>query len=414
MIRKTRKAAILAALLILTVAAAGCTTYSNFKNAFFADGDSGDKIVIGVLEPQSGEYSDKGKSEIEGIELAHEIRPDVLGKDIELIYGDTQSSVYVTESVVKDMVGKEPDVVLGAYGDATTLTASKILKKELIPAITISSTNPLITQNSDYYFRMSFTDSLQGDAVAQYVKGALGQSSAVLLRVDGDEIYNEIIRQFRDTFASLTGSEDSVITVSAAMDRKNYDEYLEAIGECGAKVVFAPISLTDAEKMFQSAEKLGMYDLEFIGPLSWHGEELQKLHEKYPKLSISVVTDYSEAASASSDQDDFVTAYREKYGKDPTEEAARAYDAYMIAVEALERSGGLSGEYLRDEIAATRDYDGVSGTVTFNERGEASKPVSIDKYSGGRLMTVFKSAAAAGEIVEDPIAAAAGDAASKG
>ena len=112
MIRKTRKAAILAALLILTVAAAGCTTYSNFKNAFFADGDSGDKIVIGVLEPQSGEYSDKGKAEIEGIELAHEIRPDVLGKDIELIYGDTQSSVYVTESVVKDMVGKEPDVVL--------------------------------------------------------------------------------------------------------------------------------------------------------------------------------------------------------------------------------------------------------------------------------------------------------------
>ena len=414
MICKIKKTALAAALLILALTVTGCTTFDNFKNAFFADSSSGDKVIIGVLEPQSGEYSDKGKAEIEGIELAHDIKGEIGGKEIELIYGDTQSSVYVTESVVTDMVSKNPNVVLGAYGDAATLTASKILEEEMIPAITISATNPLITQNSDYYFRMSFTDSLQGDAVAQYVKGALGQSSAVLLRVDGDEIYNEIIRQFRDTFASLTGSEDSVITVSAAMDRKNYDEYLEAIGECGAKVVFAPISLTDAEKMFQSAEKLGMYDLEFIGPLSWHGEELQKLHEKYPKLSISVVTDYSEAASASSDQDDFVTAYREKYGKDPTDEAARAYDAYMIAVEALERSGGLSGEYLRDEIAATRDYDGVSGTVTFNERGEASKPVSIDKYSGGRLMTVFKSAAAAGEIVEDPIAAAAGDAASKG
>ena len=409
MIRKTRKAAILAALLILTVAAAGCTTYSNFKNAFFADGNSGDKIIIGVLEPQSGEYSDKGKAEIEGIELAHEIRPDVLGKDIELIYGDTQSSVYVTESVVKDMVGKEPDVVLGAYGDATTLTASKILKKELIPAITISSTNPLITQNSDYYFRICFTDSLQGDAAAQYIHDGLGEKQAVLFRVNGDEIYNEIIRQFRSTFETMTGNEAGVVTVSADREKKNYDEYLEKVRETGAKAVFAPMSVTDAEKMFQSAQRLGMYDVEFVGPLAWHGDDLKSFHESYPDLAISSVTDYSETASASPEQEEFLKAYREKYGKEPTEEAARAYDAYMIAVDSLEKSGGLSGESLRDEIASTSQYPGVSGTISFNDRGEAYKPVSIDKYVRGELVTVFKSGAAAGDISEDPVAAAAED-----
>ena len=227
------------------------------------------------------------------------------------------------------------------------------------------------------------------------------------------QIYNEIIRQFRETFRTLSGDENSVITVSAERDRKNYDEYLEKIKDSGVKAVFAPMSVTDAEKMFQSAEKLGMNDVEFIGPLSWHGDDLKKLHETFPDLVISAVTDYSETATASPEQEEFVKAYREKYGKDPTEEAARAYDAYMIAVEALERSGGVSGEYLRDEIAATNGYPGVSGTVTFNERGEASKPVSIDKYQLGQLMTVFKSGTAAGEIVEDPVAATVEDAASE-
>lgn len=413
MTAKKKKAALIAALLMVVTVASGCATFDNFKNAFFADKDSTDTIIIGVLEPQSGEYSEKGKAEIEGIELAHDIKGEIGGKEIELIYGDTQSSVYVTESVVNDMVSKNPDVILGAYGDAATLTASTILEEELIPAITISATNPLITQNSDYYFRMSFTDSLQGDAVAQYMKDGLGQSKAVLMRVDGDEIYNEIIRQFRETFRTLSGDENSVITVSAERDKKNYDEYLEKIKDSGVKAVFAPMSVTDAEKMFQSAEKLGMNDVEFIGPLSWHGDDLKKLHEKFPDLVISAVTDYSETATASPEQEEFVKAYREKYGKDPTEEAARAYDAYMIAVEALERSGGVSGEYLRDEIAATSGYPGVSGTVTFNERGEASKPVSIDKYQMGQLMTVFKSGTAAGEIVEDPVAATVEDAASE-
>lgn len=411
---RKRIAALAFGLVILTVALTGCTTYDNFKNAFFTKSSGTDRIVIGVLEPQTGEYSDKGKAEIEGIELAHQIRPEVLGKEIELIYGDTQSSVDVTESVVNDMVGKEPDVVLGAYGDATTLTASRILEEDQIPGITISSTNPLITQNSDYYFRMSFTDSLQGDAIAQYMHDGLGQTKAVLLRVDGDEIYNEMIRQFRSTFETLTGDEKSVVTISAQIDRKNYDEYLQAVLDTGAKAVFAPVSVTDAEKVFQSAVKLGMKDVEFIGPLSWHGDDLKKLHEKYPELQISSVTDYSETSSVSPEQGEFVTAYREKYGRDPSEEAARAYDAYMIAVDAIERSGGVSGEYLRDEIASTSGYPGVSGTITFNARGEASKPVSIDKYVHGKLTTVFKSGTAAGEIVEDPLEAAKNEAAEEG
>ncbi|MFR7990660.1 MAG: ABC transporter substrate-binding protein [Anaerovoracaceae bacterium] len=120
-----------ALLLVLVVAVlTGCTTFNNFKEAFFSDGgNNSDTIKIGVLEPQTGNDSQKGEMEIRGIQLANELVPEVLGKKIELVYADTQSSIYVAESAVSDLIDKAPAVVLGSYGDAVTLAASKPLWK---------------------------------------------------------------------------------------------------------------------------------------------------------------------------------------------------------------------------------------------------------------------------------------------
>ena len=93
-----------ALLLVLVVAVlTGCTTFNNFKEAFFSDGgNNSDTIKIGVLEPQTGNDSQKGEMEIRGIQLANELVPEVLGKKIELVYADTQSSIYVAESAVSE------------------------------------------------------------------------------------------------------------------------------------------------------------------------------------------------------------------------------------------------------------------------------------------------------------------------
>ena len=114
--------------------------------------------VYGCLLYTSGEL------EIRGIELAHKLFPEVLGKEVELVYADTQSSIYVAETAVADLIDKKPAVVLGSYGDAVSLVASRRLGEAKIPAITVPATNPLITANNEYYFRVSFTDASQGSA----------------------------------------------------------------------------------------------------------------------------------------------------------------------------------------------------------------------------------------------------------
>ena len=104
----------------------GCATYDNFKDTFFAGKGAGaDTIKIGVLEPTTGENSSYGKAEIRGIEIAHKLHGKVLGKKVELVYEDTQSSIYTTQSAIQNILEKKPAVVLGTYGDACSLAAGE-------------------------------------------------------------------------------------------------------------------------------------------------------------------------------------------------------------------------------------------------------------------------------------------------
>lgn len=100
----------LAAVLALTVLmVSGCTTYDNFKDTFFGEKvKEGDTIKIGVLEPQTGNDSSAGELEIRGIELAKSLQAEVLGKPVELLYADTQSSIYVAETAVQNLIEKKP------------------------------------------------------------------------------------------------------------------------------------------------------------------------------------------------------------------------------------------------------------------------------------------------------------------
>ena len=134
--------------LVLSVSLlAGCTTFNNFKNAFFG-ADSEDAapsertIKIGVFEPLTGENKEQGNLELMGIQLANEMYPEVLGKKVELIVADNQSDIYVAETVVQELVSQQPSVVLGSYGETLTLIAGDAVKANNIPAIAITSTNP--------------------------------------------------------------------------------------------------------------------------------------------------------------------------------------------------------------------------------------------------------------------------------
>ena len=145
----------------------GCATFENFKTGFIdKPQDHQATIQIGVYEPMSGTDSEAAEQEIKGIELAHEMYPTVNGKIVEMVYVDNASNIYAAETAIKELIVKEPLVILGSYGSVYSLVASDYIRDAEIPAIAVTNTNPLVTRNNDYYFRVCYVDSNQGDILA--------------------------------------------------------------------------------------------------------------------------------------------------------------------------------------------------------------------------------------------------------
>ena len=300
----------LAAVLALTVLmVSGCTTYDNFKDTFFGEKvKEGDTIKIGVLEPQTGNDSSAGELEIRGIELAKSLQAEVLGKPVELLYADTQSSIYVAETAVQNLIEKKPAAVLGSYGEAVSLTASQLLGEAKIPAITITATNPLITVNNDYYFRMSFSDGSQGRALADYTVEKLQLKKAGVLRVKGEDASNEMVNQFSSRLHRLTDDEESVsVTVEIPKETKDRSPYIEKLRKSGVEAVFMPVSVSLGEKIISEADQAGLHSVTFLVPKDWHSEQMIKLQNEHPRMKIAVASDFN-AVSAEGGQPEDDTA----------------------------------------------------------------------------------------------------------
>lgn len=398
--RKLRNIAVIMALILAITAMTGCTTYDNFKAAFFGkQGLESESIKIGVLEPQTGTDSKMGNEEIRGIQLAHKLVPNVLNKDIELILADTQSSIYVAETATTDLIAKQPAVVLGSYGDTVSLIASQMLGEAKIPAITMTATNPLITTNNPYYFRVTFTDASQGKAIAHYVVEKLNLKQAAIIRTENDDTVTDLLSKFRLGMRRLTGDQKCIVTTVDLQEGVNdYTEYLQTIKDSKVKAVFMPVHLTAAEKVFQQADQMEMYDVDFIGPKDWHGDDLLQMANKYPKIKISVASDmvsHAEEDVAADAQtttmyEQFVENYKAEYqGAEPTEAAALAFDAYMIAIQAIEHAEGTDPEKIKEAILEKTNFNGASGKIKFDEAGEPKKPINVDIIQNGMYVSVY-------------------------
>jgi len=398
--RKLRNIAVIMALILAITVMTGCTTYDNFKAAFFgSQGLKAETIKIGVLEPNTGTDSKMGQEEIRGVQLAHKLVPNVLNKDVELILADTQSSIYVAETATTDLIAKQPAIVLGSYGDTVSLIASQQLGEAKIPAITMTATNPLITTNNPYYFRVTFTDASQGKAIAHYIVEKLGLKKAAIIRIENDDTVTDLLSKFRGRMRRLTGDQNCILTTVELQEGvKDFTDYLQTIKDSRAKAVFMPVNLTAAEYVFAQADQMEMYDVNFIGPKDWHSDDLLQMAKKYPKIKISVASDlvsHAEEDAAADAQttamyEQFVENYKAEYqGAEPTEAAALAFDAYMIAIQAIEHAEGTDPEKIKEAILHQTNFNGASGKIKFDEAGEPKKPINVDIIQNGMYVSVY-------------------------
>lgn len=392
---KIRKIAAVAVTAVLTVTMlTGCTTFNNFKEAFLQQKKSSDvTIQIGIYEPMSGADSDAAKAEIKGIELAHEVYPNIGGKIVELVYSDNSSDIDAAETAINNLISKKPDIILGSYGSVYSMIAGKPVNDAKIPAIAITNDNPLVTKNYPYYFRVCYVDSNQGDLLAKYVLEQKQETTAGVLIPNNDDVAMAMATTFVDRIEAETENEDAITAYETYKPgQKDFTKPLKAIQESGVKSVLLPGDSADSTNIINQAADMGM-DVMFLGPTDWSSKEFRsELSSSVSKEHLAFVNFFTADDTINQESEKFLEAYHEKYGKDkePEDSVALGYDAYLIAINAVNDAGNdPSGNDIRKVLASAKEFQGASGNITFNTEGDPLRSAQISTWEGKKIVSTY-------------------------
>lgn len=393
---KIYKAITLTIIMILIAALfAGCATFDNFKATFIDKNDDTKAVVrIGIYEPTSGADKANGELEIEGIELAHEMYPTVNGKFVELVYADNASDIHAAETAIKELILKNPSVILGSYGSVYSMVAGDYVKDAKIPAIAITNTNPLVTSNNGYYFRVCYVDSNQGDLLARYVLEEKKETTAGVLLPAEDDVAMAMATAFTSRIKAETDNEDAITVYEEYKHgATDFTKQLKAVKKAGVKSVLLPGDVTDAANIIKQADSMGL-DVVFLGDKEWADNEFRKLtNGKATEANTAFVNFYAAEETTNKEAEKFLKAYHKKYGNEsvPEDSVALGYDAYIIALKAIDDADdNATSKEIRDVLKTQSGFQGASGTITFNATGDPIKTAYISTWkNGSKIETLY-------------------------
>ncbi|MBQ2747364.1 MAG: ABC transporter substrate-binding protein [Firmicutes bacterium] len=390
--KKTRVLLSFIVVVVMVLSLSSCATYEAFYNTFIDKSEETyETVKIGVFEPLTGPDKEYGQLEKMGIELAHEIMPTCLAKPVELIYADHESDIYVAEAKIQELISKEPTIILGSYGNVYSMIAGDYVEEAKIPTIAITNTNPLVTANNSYYFRVSPVDSYQGIALAKFTFEHLGATQAAIIRPASDDVATALSSAYEDKLIQMTGDPSAVArTFEYARGTTDFESSLLAIKNLGIKAVFVPAGEDDAAAILKQAKEMGVSAI-FIGTDVWATESF--VEKAGDAVGLAVFSaDYDADTSINETSEAFVKAFKAKYGEDavPSPATALAYDAYMIAIESINRIGTVRDpEFLVKSLSVTSQHPGASGNITLGGDGDPMKTILVERIVNGEPVTIY-------------------------
>lgn len=355
--------------------------------------ETDDVIKIGVFEPLTGANAGGGQMEVEGIVLANEMFPEVMGKKVELVIADNKSDKVEAGNAVAKLIDQDKvSAVIGSWGSGFSMAAGDALKNAQVPAVAPSATNPLVTAGNDYYFRACFIDPFQGKVLARLAFDELGAKKAAIVQEINNDYSVGLASFFKDEFIKLTGDPDSIVEISNYnTGDQDFSAQLTNLKSKAPDVIFAPGNFTESALIIKQARELGI-EVPFLGGDTWETPEFLSVGGS--AVNGAMITTFFAVEKPMNDMSGvFVDAYKEKYGTEPSAVAALGFDAYRMILNAIEQAGGVEDKVkLRDALAATKDFEGATGSISLDENGDAIKDVIIKTVENDQF--VYKTTVA--------------------
>lgn len=365
-------AALLAWVLLACLSSPGCKSRRSDAVVKRAE----EKLRVGAFMSLTGDTAQYGISALNGIRMAVEeanASGGVAGHRVELLTQDTRSDPGVTETVVRRFAEESRvHALVGEVVSSRSLAAARVAQEERVPMITPSATSPEVTAQGDYVFRSCYTDPVQGAALARFAARSLHARRAALLLDPAQRYSVELARFIRAAFERQGGE---VVTEQEYREgAADFSAPLAEVAAAGPEVVFIPGYYLEAGQLARQARELGI-GAPLVGGDGWDSPRLYEIGG--PALSGDFFSTHFSAEDPDPQVQRFVSDYRRLFNSTPDSFAATAYDATRILLDAAARAHTLDRAAIRDALAQTRDFPGVTGTVTFNAERNALKPVVI-------------------------------------
>jgi branched-chain amino acid transport system substrate-binding protein len=345
-------------------------------------------IKVGVFADLSGPTSGAGQSVKNAVEIARdEINQagGINGRQLEVFVEDDKGTSEQAVAAVTKLISQ--DKVNMILGDPSTpsVTAAAKAQEAHVPLITLSSSDPKITQQGDYVFSVAALDSLQGRQLGVYSAGNLNAKTAAIMIEDGSDYSKSLAQAFEEEFKKTGGQVSSKQTYAAGS--QSFTEQLNAIRSANPDIIYIPGNAADAGLICKQAKDLGIKSI-LVGADRWNSAKFFEVSGKASDGSYTTgaysADDPSPAVRA------FNSAYKKRLNNAPDQSAALAYDAIKLLADACKRAGGSNATKLREAVATTDKFPGITGTITIGADRTATRPALIFKLQDGKSFPVYR------------------------
>ena len=315
----------------------------------------------------------------QGTELAVDVinkRGGIRSHQLALVRVDDEGTGTRAAAVAQELV--EADTVLAVVGHANssaTVAAARVYEGRLA-AVSPSASSPELTGLSPWMFRVIPSDSVNGQDLARFAT-TLGHKRVAIL-YENNSYGRGLADSFRRAFRG-----DVMALEPVSVDGKEVEPYLAYLRLREPELVFVAGSDGSGLEILREARRQGLTSA-FLGGDGWAGIT----SDTAASDGVYVGAPFS-AEDPRREVQDFVRAFRTKFGRDPNSFAALAYDATMVVAQAIEH-GGSSREGVRDYLASMqegRTYRGLTGDIAFQPTGDvAGKPMTMTRVRRGALL----------------------------
>jgi len=365
-------------------------------------GWSAKTVKIGFNIPLTGDIPKVGESS----KFAAEIMKDEINKagglkigaeayQVDFLYVDNESKAEsATAAALKLIAQDQVLATIGPQSSKQAIPAGEVNNSYKTPMISPWSTNPKTTKDRPYVFRACFLDPFQGPVAANFASEEFGAKKAAVLYDIASDYPKGLAEFFKEAFEKKNGPGSVVAFETFTTKDRDFSAQLTKITKSGADVLFVPQYYDEVPLIVKQAHDLG-WKKPILGSDSWGSAELMKLCGDDCK-GLYFSTHYA-AAGAKGATKEFIDKYNAKYGYVPDDVAALTWDAIRLLFQAMQNTGGLTGnldkdrEAIKDQLVKIKDFEGITGKMTFTPEGDPIKCAVVVKISDKGEFEFYKS-----------------------